>query len=156
LSDSDSSQFHWLYEHLNRTDKVNPEWPQNYVERIKKFATDTSEDAPEYIFVSTHEDIMNAVLELNLPSFTVVPAKEDKAYYLNLYKERGSSESFVKLMDEKWDEFIDGATKRATDEKHKNSTLIILHQDRKIKTIYDIVKRRIKPAMIFDAFESAT
>lgn len=59
----------------------------------------------DIILSSSHENVRKEVSKLGL--FTCVyPSRDQKQDYLERYKQRGSSEDFIKLLDEKWDEWI--------------------------------------------------
>ena len=89
--DSDSSKF----------DKSN--FPQNYIEHIKEKIS----DGYARIFVSSHKEVRDALIENGLDFTLVYPKKELKDEYLERYKERGSSESFINLISNNWDLWID-------------------------------------------------
>lgn len=89
--DSDSSKF----------DKSN--FPQNYIEHIKKM----KEEGYAFIFVSSHKEVRDALVENGIDFTLVYPKKELKEEYINRYKKRGSSDSFIKLISDNWDLWID-------------------------------------------------
>lgn len=75
---------------------------QRYKERI--------EDALgiyKYIFVSSHQETRDILKELGLKYYVVYPDKNLKEEYLKRYKERGSKEAFIDLMDINFESFID-------------------------------------------------
>ena len=157
LQDSDSSHFHWVYKDdefkepvLDENGKkiVHPEWPMNYVKYIELTGRE-QKYKPDYIFVSTHEEVMNALLPLDFTSFCIVPDISLKERYMKLYKDRGNDEKFLKLMDEKWDEFIKGTEKRTM---HENCScmLVSIREGGKIQNVYDLISRKIGIPMEFD------
>lgn len=90
--DSDSSTF----------DKS--EFPGNYIKHIKEVL----EKFPDVvIFVSSHDNVREAMAEAGIKYVLAYPERELKGDYLERYKERGSPEKFIALMDEKWNDFID-------------------------------------------------
>lgn len=90
--DSDSSTF----------DKS--EFPGNYIKHIKEVL----EKFPDVvIFVSSHDNVRQAMAEAGIKYVLAYPERELKGDYLERYKERGSPEKFIALMDEKWNDFID-------------------------------------------------
>lgn len=89
--DSDSSKF----------DKS--EFPQNYIEHIK----DGIKQTVAIIFVSSHEEVRQAMTDAGIDFIVCYPNKNRKEEFLKNYKERGSSESFIALLDSKWEEWID-------------------------------------------------
>ena len=103
LVDSDSSLFHWSTdEHGNKI--PHPEWPENYGNYIKKMYDD---DSIDYIMVSSHKEVRDIIHEMGMEYNIVVPSGLLKSEYMRRYRERGSSEAFIKMMDEKFDEFLE-------------------------------------------------
>jgi hypothetical protein len=91
ILDSDSSTF----------DKA--EFPQNYIAHIKE------KIAEGYIILaSTHDVVRNALVENNIPFGIVYPALNCKEEYLQRYRDRGSPQAFIDLMDAKWVDFVNG------------------------------------------------
>lgn len=89
VKDSDSSQF----------DKKD--FPANYIRHIK-------ENMGKYdlILISSHKDVRDALVEENFSFFLVYPDINLKDEYIERYKQRGSDKNFVKLLENKWDEWI--------------------------------------------------
>ncbi len=101
--DSDSSNFSWVKdENGNNTKERNPNFPQNYIEHIK-----ANIGKYEYIFVSSHKEVREALLDNCLFFFLVYPDRGRKEEFIQRYKDRGNNESFIQLVDSKWDEWID-------------------------------------------------
>ena len=89
ISDSDSSQF------------PKEDFPSNYIEHIKSLI-----GKKPIILTSTHKEVLDGLESENIDYILVYPQKELKEEYLERYKERGSPEGFIKLLDSKWDEFM--------------------------------------------------
>jgi len=87
--DSDSSKF----------DKSK--FPQNYIEHIQK-----SIDDGYTILASSHDVVRDALMDKGIKFTLVYPAIELKDEYLARYKERGSPEAFITLLDKNWDKWI--------------------------------------------------
>lgn len=85
-NDSDSSKF----------DKRG--FPQNYIKHIEKL--------DGLILVSTHIAVRDALYESGMPFSVCYPERNLKNEYIERYKKRGSSEAFLSLLSEKWDEWI--------------------------------------------------
>ncbi len=101
--DSDSSNFSWVKdENGNNTKERNPNFPQNYIEHIK-----ANIGKYEYIFVSSHKEVRESLLNNCLFFFLVYPDRGRKEEFIQRYKDRGNNESFIQLVDSKWDEWID-------------------------------------------------
>lgn len=94
--DSDSSLFSWM---INENgEKVrNPEFPKNYINHIKE-----NIGKYEYIFVSTHKDVREALKDECIFFNLVFPGFAPLDEYIRRYQERGSSDEFIKLLEEKW------------------------------------------------------
>jgi hypothetical protein len=91
ILDSDSSTF----------DKAD--FPANYIAHIKE------KIAEGYtILASTHDAVRAALVENEIAFGIVYPAMHCKAEYLERYKQRGSPQGFIDLMDNKWVEFVNG------------------------------------------------
>lgn len=87
--DSDSSKF----------DKSN--FPQNYIEHIKSKIGKT-----DIIFISSHKEVRDALIENNLEFILVYPDISLKEEYLERYRKRMNTDDFVKLLDNNWGEWI--------------------------------------------------
>lgn len=79
-------------------------FPSNYIEHIKGLLRDYPECV---IMVSSHDNVRAALRDADIDYILVYPQRELKGDYLERYVERGSPEAFVKLMDDKWNDFID-------------------------------------------------
>ncbi|AEV89598.1 hypothetical protein OBP_161 [Pseudomonas phage OBP] len=79
-------------------------FPSNYVEHIKGLLRDFPECV---IMVSSHDNVREALREAGIDYILVYPQRELKGDYLERYEGRGSPEPFIKLMDDKWNDFID-------------------------------------------------
>lgn len=150
LQDSDSSHFHWLYKGEGFTDPVldengkkvvHPAWPANYAQYIELTGRE-QECPPDYIFVSTHKEVMEAVNNLGFVSFAVVPSKDCKDEFMRRFSERGSDEAFLKLMDEKFDEFVDSVVNFVLNDESANIFLVEIRPGGKIQSVYDLIKNR--------------
>lgn len=89
ILDSDSSKF------------PKEGFPANYIEHIKE-----NLGKADIIFVSTHEAVRKALIEEGISHIVIYPVRGTKSAYMERYKDRKSPDAFIKLMDEKWDDFI--------------------------------------------------
>ncbi len=87
--DSDSSTF----------DKKD--FPSNYIEHIKE---KTKEGYT--ILASSHKEVRDALIKEEMLFTLVYPDKSLKDEYLARYKERGSPQSFIDLLDKNWDTWV--------------------------------------------------
>jgi len=97
--DSDSSLFSWV--NVSGYKVRNPDFPDNYIQHIKE-----NIGKYEFIFVSTHKEVRDALLENCLFFYLIYPDIDLKEKFLNKYKERGSSDSFIKLLSDNWENWI--------------------------------------------------
>lgn len=96
ILDSDSSSYSWLSPGVR-----NPDFPDNYIDHIEE-----SLDKADVILTSTHEVVREALDYYEIDFYLVYPNIDLLHEYIRRYIRRGSDESFVKLMQEKWDVFI--------------------------------------------------
>ncbi len=96
ILDADSSSHSWIKPGVRNLD-----FPQNYVEYIK-------EQIGKYdiIFVSSHQEVRDALTECDMTFLIVHPLREDKEIYLQRYRDRGDNVKFIIMMGDRWDEFI--------------------------------------------------
>ena len=62
----------------------------------------------EFIFVSTHKEVIKALLDNCIFFYLIYPTPFDdnkKEFYLKRYRERGDPESFIKLIDKNWEKW---------------------------------------------------
>lgn len=103
ISDSDSSNYSWKIVDGVRTDERNPEFPQNYITRIK----DMLDDGLDFVFVSTHKEVRKALEENKIKYVLVYPEKECKEEYMKRFEKREDTEEFIKTISDNWDAWID-------------------------------------------------
>lgn len=94
--DSDSSNF----------DKTH--FPGNYISYIKSLL-EMFDDV--VIFVSSHIGVREALAKAGVEYVLVYPEPYLKQQYLDRYVKRGSPDGFIKLLDEKWLEWLDSCEK---------------------------------------------
>lgn len=98
--DSDSSNFSWVVgENGNKV--RNPEFPKNYVAHIKE-----NIGKYEFIFVSSHKSVRDALLNECIFFYIVYPEAKRKEEFIERYKNRGDDENFIKLVSDNWDKWI--------------------------------------------------
>lgn len=116
ILDSDSSHFSWIKDaEGNNTDQRNPDFPNNYIKHIKE-----NLGRVDIIFVSSHDVVRQALKEAGLRYYIVYPSSSygetfdngsrstNKLEFLKRYKDRGSPQMFIDMMDNNWGKFIDG------------------------------------------------
>lgn len=87
--DSDSSKFN------------KSEFPDNYIKHIK-----SGIGVHRIIFVSSHKEVRNALVENNIFFTLVYPDLELKKEYINRYKKRGSDDGFIDFISDNWNNFL--------------------------------------------------
>lgn len=100
--DSDFSNFSWVKDKNGNNTKVrNPNFPKNYIEHIKN-----NIGKYDFIFVSSHKEVRDALLEECIFFYLLYPQYYNKEKYLKRYRERGSTEGFIQLINNNWDSWI--------------------------------------------------
>lgn len=97
VSDSDSSLFSWIEPGVR-----HPEFPDNYIAHIKEMMK-----TKDYVFVSSHNVVREALNKEQIPYTIVYPDKSLKEEYLERYRNRGSFKAFINLMEYNFEGFID-------------------------------------------------
>lgn len=120
-SDSDSSQF----------DKAN--FPQNYIDHIESLIGKV-----EYIFVSTHNEVRKAIGEKGWSHYVVFPATYEKDDYMERYRERGSPDAFVELMNSKFEDFVEEIESEISNKTYTNAKYFRLSHG---STMADVIKK---------------
>ena len=107
MSDSDSSNFSWVYnksEDGTTAKERNPEFPKNYIDHIKSLI-----DKKDFIFVSSHDVVRKALESERLPYFLVYPDNtgSNKCLWDERMTGRGSPNSMISFVMGNWDNFIE-------------------------------------------------
>jgi hypothetical protein len=89
VADSDSSTF----------DKK--EFPDNYLMHIQE-----TRPSVDVLLVSSHNVVRDELEERGIPFHLVYPTVDQKDEYMARYKQRGSPQPFLDLMDQNWEKFI--------------------------------------------------
>lgn len=97
VSDSDSSMFSWISE-----GERDPNFPENYMTHIDYKIMEQY----HFIFISSHEDVRNALEEKGKHFYLVFPHESLKDMFLQRYRDRGNSESFIEILDKNWEAWL--------------------------------------------------
>ena len=133
ILDSDSSDFSWIYRERTddelqkikedfesmlsptnadkeleriRCEKIkerNPDFPNNYIEHIKE-----NIGKVDYIFVSSHLVVRQALESTGIKYFTIYPEIELLDEWVGRMYRRGNDKSFIDFQIKHWNEFVNG------------------------------------------------
>jgi hypothetical protein len=79
----------------------NLDFPKNYIEHIKE-----NIGKVDFIFVSTHEEVRQALTDAGIDFILVFPSETLKAEWVGRCFLRGSGEAFCKMLAENWDYWL--------------------------------------------------
>lgn len=101
--DMESSDYHWTTDD-NGNKICNPNWPNNYVDSIEKTFKETHVTGTILcVCCSTHSEVLKELSERDLKFIAVTP--KTKEYAMDLYRDRGNSESFIQTLDNNFENF---------------------------------------------------
>lgn len=95
--DSDSSKFSWISEGVR-----NPDFPINYISHIKE-----NIGKVDYIFVSSHKEVRNALNDNILSYWLVFPHEALIQEYITRYSKRGNDYKFIDFISKNWFSFLE-------------------------------------------------
>lgn len=109
--DLESSDYQWIWER-EASDNIeerkgslhkrkNPEFPGNYLRAIEH----ASEELGYHVLISSQPEVLQGLADIQLPFITVTPSASLKDEYITRFTRRGNPESFIKLMDNNFDNF---------------------------------------------------
>ena len=58
------------------------------------------------VLLSCHKELREKLRSKNIDYLLVIPKKDQKAEYLQRYKNRGNTENFINLLDSNWKSFL--------------------------------------------------
>ena len=126
ILDSDSSNFSWVYEDGIKTDKRNPDFPQNYINYIKD-----NIGKADVIFVSSHAEVRKALAKNKIKFTLVIPQKKCLNEWMLRYINRGNDNEFIDNQINNWDKWLN----EIDEEKGTYSKLIKLDQHQYISDV---------------------
>jgi len=83
----------WKYE--------NDNFPTNYIEDIK-----SQIGKVDYIFISTNPVVLKELNKLGIEITLVYPKLKLRKEYLKRYEDRGSTNNFIKMIDDNWYDWL--------------------------------------------------
>ena len=123
--DSDSSNFSWIKdENGNNTKERNPEFPNNYIEHIKE-----NIGKVDIIFVSSHKVVRDALSKSGLNWSLVIPKKECLSSWVGRAYMRGSSDGFIKIIIDNWDNWLDEIERDKMNDLHVDMICYLNHNE---------------------------
>ena len=118
ILDSDSSYFSWIWEcpevdergmyspKAKKTNERNPSFPQNYIDHIRCMVKSGKYD---YIFVSSHESVRNALDKAGIDYTIVYPEASCKAEWVGrcyIREQKGESGCGPQVLYNNWENWI--------------------------------------------------
>jgi hypothetical protein len=91
---------------------INQIFLENYIEHIK-----SNLGKADIIMVSSHKEVRDALVENEIEFTLVYPDPNIKEEYIQRYIDRGSPESFVNLLTNNWETWIDELSEQVGCEK---------------------------------------
>lgn len=127
IADSDSSKFSWI-EKEDGTKERNPDFPNNYIQHIKD-----NIGKVDYIFVSSHKIVREALSKNNIKFTMVVPEKNLLTnWMINMY-DRGNDDDFINTQIDNWDKWLN----EIDEEKNTYSKIIKLKAHEYLSDVLD-------------------
>lgn len=123
--DSDSSVFSWEIRPDGKKYR-NSDFPNNYIKHIKE-----NIGKVDYIFVSSHSIVRQALSEAGIKFTLVVPEKKLLNEWMIRMYNRGSDTEFINVQIDNWDEWLD----EIDNEKGTYSKLIKLKKNEYLSDI---------------------
>ena len=114
--DSDSSQFSWVEEDGKKV--RNPDFPRNYIEHIKDAI-----NKHEYVFVSSHQEVRDALEKEGIPFTLVYPHRRCLSKWIDRYAKRDFNGFPLQVLVNNWEKWHDELDAQKCDKR------IILNDD---------------------------
>lgn len=122
IMDLDTSDFTQGYDKLGNAN--NPDFPANYIQAVKDKIGTT-----KLLFVSNRPDVINMFIQEDINFILVYPDRSLKDEYLKRFQQRKSSQSFINLVIDNWDQYISFL------EQHANCKHIVLKSNQYISDV---------------------
>lgn len=82
--------------------RKEPGWEKVYCDIIENMV-----DKYDFIFISTHDVVINEMIERGNNFYIVYPLRQCKSEYCERFINRGSSREYVEKFMKRWNDFID-------------------------------------------------
>lgn len=99
--DLDSSYFRWKYSDQSISQIENPEFPRNYIDCIK-----ANLSKYDYILVSTHSEVRQALRNANLEFILIYPLMDLKEEWIGRCYLRNDPPEFLHMLADNWQSWI--------------------------------------------------
>lgn len=103
ILDLDSASFSW--EDGENGPERNPHFPYNYADKIQELILNNT--YYEFILVSSHKSVRDALKERGTPYIIVAPHMSERNEYMKRYISRGSDAKFIYNLYNNWALFLD-------------------------------------------------
>lgn len=111
--DLESSDFKWIYPDKIKNmpkekrksikdRKLNPKWPQNYVDAIK-----SNMDKYDIILIMSHPPFLDYLDSINFEYILAYPTIESKEVYMERYQKRGNNKNWLEQIQVDFDLLIE-------------------------------------------------
>jgi hypothetical protein len=80
---------------------VSRHFPSNYLQAIKEHIGKT-----DVLFISIHREVRDMLTNTGIDFTLVYPKRELKEEYMERFRKRGDSESFIELFSKNWDAIL--------------------------------------------------
>ena len=113
IIDSDSSQFSWVYPDSLETKRRNPNFPNNYISHIKE-----NIGKYDYIFVSSHASVREALDEEDIDFTIVYPEMNCKAEWIGrcfIRENNGEPGCSAKVMCDNFESWVTDCSQTGID-----------------------------------------
>lgn len=127
IADLDSSKYSKLPDGSR-----NPNFKEEYLNAIKSLI----DEKYDIILVSTYKETREILQENNIGYILIFPNIKLKDYYMELYKNRGNNENFIKLLKDNWDNWIN----ELMEDKDSEYKIIINENKYLLDYIEDLLK----------------
>lgn len=123
ILDLDSAQYSWASLGIR-----NPDFVTDYIEAIE-----SNLGKYKLILISTHAEIRQALADKGIRYTLVYPSKDCKEVYM-ASRYIGRDPKFIKLMDTKWDSFIESLG------SNSDGNTVILSENQYLRDVLDLLE----------------
>lgn len=138
--DLDSSEYSHKYYNFSvagcKVDRVkNPSFPENYIKAIKDAIGEY-----DFIFVSTHKEVRDALEKEKIKYYLVYPNYDMKSEWIGRCYLRGDNKEFCDKLSNNWDQWIEEWNEELDNVTYNNNNKIFLGLTYDTRYLYDAIK----------------